>query len=331
MAVHRISSRRLAVVWLTAVMSIVSACADAPYERVNAYDPGLKVPGRIVGLPDTFFAFGDSAQPRLEVDERYRGIPVEWSVRIVRETWCIIANCGQMSINATTGTVVASPSPLSSRWEIRAKVAEQWFYDTIATRQIPVSFQSFCRWPGNCDANAFDSPFHHALTDVTPLDANGSPLLIQTDSIKLAGASWAVRDTTIANLVNGELRSRYANGTTWVIRRQYGKEDSVQLRVSQRLSRAEVTCQQTADISDTVRIATTVRDVNGSLLQMPVTYSWSLRLRREDNLLVSRPIASDGTFVPMEPGEWNVFLTVAQREPGTYTIEAVASCKVLVS
>jgi hypothetical protein len=92
-----------------------------------------------------------------------------------------------------------------------------------------------------------------------------------------------------------------------------------------------VTCQQTADISDTVRIATTVRDRNGSLLQMPVTYSWSLRLRREDNLLVSRPIASDGTFVPLEPGEWNVFLTVAQREPGTYTIEAVASCKVLVS
>ena len=311
-----------ALVRVVAVLTI-SACADAPFERISAWDGQFTTSGKIVGLPDTLTAVGDSVQLTVDAGERYRNVQRRWSVRQIDFEACPLG-CGSVQVGEFTGKLVASPTSYPRRWEVRVLMGVQQYLDTVTTRQVPSGFRLLCDADTGCGTSDYDAPLDFLLTSVQLVDANKVPLLYQPDSAKLAGASFSTRDPRIVDIVDGTPRSRFADGRTWILRHQFGTVDSVQWTVQQQLGSLHVNCPATAAVSDTVRLVVTARDVRGAPMNTPVTFTWLLWYGFVWDTF-SRPIAQNGSFVPTEPGDW--FVTVLGAHP---TAGRGADCKVLV-
>lgn len=265
-------TRAWARVVCTAVL--VAACADSPFERVNAFDPSFRTTAKVIGLPDTFTSIGDTAQLRLEADDRFRDIPRRWSVRRLGVD-TVLCNCEGVTVDSVSGRVVAVPSSFPFLWEIGVRIGAQRFYDTVVTRQIPVTFQSRCPQE-DCFVYAYNAPADFSETSAVLFDARGVRLTVQRDTALLAGTRLTIRDTTILHFVDGAIYSRFKDGTTWIVRSQYNHVDSSLFTVRQFLRVAQPQCPLFASIGDTVRIRMKLTDGAGTPIAGPVTLTWGI-------------------------------------------------------
>ncbi len=300
-------SRRANRAVLAGVALLATACADPPFEVGSTYDARFTTEARIVGFPDTFTAIGQSAQLRLETEERFRDVPVRWYRRQLDFEYCIWG-CGSVVVDEVTGVLIASPTSYPRRWEIMARLGVQLYYDTVTTRQLPTSFRMICEEIHGCGiSNRHDAPIEWDRVGVQLLDANGVPLVYSTDSLRRTGTSYTVRNPDIMDVVNGEVWSRFSDGTSWIIRTQFGYTDSLLWTVRQHFASVRPLCPATAALGETVRPLVEARDPGGSLLTTPVTLSWQLHfLPKDSSRYVRWPISQDGSFVVTEFGDWHV-------------------------
>ena len=297
--------RRATRAVLAGVALLASACADPPFPPGSPYDGSFSTEARIVGFPDTFTAVGQSVQLRLETDERFRNVPVRWFRRQLDFAACTFG-CGLVQVDEVTGELIATPTSYPIRWEIMARLGAQLYYDTVTTRQLPASFRLICV-DGCAISDRFNAPVDWYGFAVELRDANGVPLVYSTDSLRRTGASFTVRDRDIVDFVNGELWSRFSDGTSWIIREQFGQTDSLLWTVRQHFASVQAKCPATAALGDTVRVVAEARDPGGSLMSTPVSLDWRLFLYPQDgSRFVSRPISQDGSFVVTERGNWDV-------------------------
>ena len=171
-------------------------------------------------------------------------------------------------------------------------------------RQIPRSFRIECYL---CEpSDGFNKPFDFSELSAQLLDANGVLLRYQPDTAKLAGASVSSSDTTIVDYVDGQWRSRFKEGDTWLMRQQFGQTDSL-LWTERQVFAPRMTCPDSAAVSDTVRVGITFNDAAGWPMARPVTIRWYLVFRRGNgSFSLPQPISMDGVFVPTEPAYWAV-------------------------
>ena len=296
--------RRAAGVALGTVMMVTSACADPPFPPASAYHDAFTTPANIIGFPDTFTSVGQAAEAILVADDRFRDVPRRWFAQRIDSATCP-GLCSELSVDRLTGRFVATPTSYTRRWEVQVQMGAQWYRDTIVLRQIPVKFYLDCYY--SCHSSSHDTPSEFSINAVQLYDANDVRLFYESDSSKSNGATFTVRDTSVVDLVNGQWRSRFRDGTTWIVREQFGYVDSVQFTVRQRFVTPKLTCPQTASVSDTVRVAVSLTDSAGRPMATPVQVSFSLT-RLRDVPLRSRPIMQDGSFVPTEPGDWQVYV-----------------------
>ncbi len=289
---------------LATVVLVASACADPPFKPASPYDGAFTTPASVVGFPDTFTSVGQSAQLRLVTDERFNHVPRRWLVQRIDSAPCP-TGCGYFSMDMHTGVLIATPTPYVRRWEIQVQMGAQWYRDTVTLRQLPTVFYMGC---GQYDCGvsiSHDTPLGNAIHFVDLYDANNVRLHYQDYTAKAAGATLTSRDTSIVGFVDGEWRSRFKDGTTWIVREQFGKVDSGLWRVRQQVFPPKLTCPLTASVSDTVRVAVAHADSAGVPMIKPVTTSYALT-RLGDPPPAPRPISQDGSFVPTEPGDWRV-------------------------
>lgn len=299
-------ARRTVVRWLAMSSLFVTACADAPFERGNAYDTRFSIPGTIVGLPDSITAVGDTVPLRLETSAEFRNVPRRWYVRPLDPL-----GQGSLRVNEANGRLVASPSHLPSVWVVRAQMGAQQYLDTVTLRQVATKFRMFC--PVVCEFDAHRSRVGYSVRFAHLLDANGVPLSfngLEDDTVRFGvGATLMVRDTTILSLRGDTLSSRTTDGTTWVIRRQFGYADSLRWTVRQRISGVTMECPPTAAKFDTVRASFSPVDSAGTPISSPVTATWTVARWEPWTTLTPRPLPG-GYFVPTESGEWLLGVTV---------------------
>lgn len=297
-------SRATALVLAGSVLAL-SACADPPFTPASAYDGAFTTPSSIIGFPDTFTSVGQAAQATLVADERFRDVPRRWFAQRIDSATCP-GLCSELSVDRLTGRFVATPTSYTRRWEVQVQMGAQWYRDTIVLRQIPVKFYMGCS--DGCLISSHDTPSEFSINAVKLYDANGVRLYYESDSSTTSGATFMVRDPSVVDLVNGQWRSRFRDGTTWIVREQFGYVDSVEFTVRQRFVTPKLTCPQTASVSDTVRVAVTLTDPAGRPMATPVSLSFSLTRLRDGPLRVPTSIQEDGSFVPTEPGDWQVYV-----------------------
>jgi len=292
--------RRVLIPLLALAYSAVVGCADAPFERGNAYDTRFSIPGTIIGLPDSITAVGDTVQLSLETSAEFRNVPRQWYARPLDPL-----SSGSLRVDDATGRLVASPSLLPSLWEVRAQMGAQQYLDTVTLRQVATRFRMFC--PVVCEFDAHHRRLIYSVRFANLLDANGVPLALnglEDDTVKFGvGATLAVRDTTILSLLGDTLRSRATDGTTWVIRRQFGYADSLRWTVRQRIAGVNMACPPTVAKFDSVRAPFTAVDPAGTPMASPVTVTWSVA-RYEPGTPLTPMALPGGTFVPAESGDW---------------------------
>lgn len=280
--------------------SVVAGCAEAPFERGNAYDTRFSIPGTIIGLPDSITAVGDTVQLSLETSAEFRNVPRRWYVRPLDP----LAS-GSLQVNAVTGRLIASPSLYPYLWEVRSQMGAQQYHDTVLLRQVATRFRMFC--PTRCEFDSHRSRVIYSFRYATLLDANSVPMQfngLEDDSVKFGvGATLMVRDTTILSLVGDTLSSRTTDGTTYVLRRQFGYVDSLRFTVRQQIASVNMICPERVAKFDTVRAPYTAVDVAGWPMTSPVTAKWSVARWEPWTTVTPQPLP-DGYFVPTESGEW---------------------------
>ncbi len=294
---------------LVATAWALHGCADPPFPPANVYDAAFTTPASIVGFPDTFTAVGQYAQLTLVTDEPLDDVPRRWSLRRVDTARCD-SGCGELNVDRLTGRLTATPTSYVRRWEIRAEIGAQLYRDTVVLRQIPRSFQFDCRFCYPTDG--FNAPLPFSIQSARLFDANGVALRYQYDTAKSAGASLTSRDPTIVDHVDGVWRSRFTEGSTWLVRQQFGQTDSVLWTVRQVFA-PRLTCPDSAALSDTVRVNISVVDATGWPMARPVTITWRLTLWR-NSIPSSRSISLDGIFIPTEAGYWEALVLGGRNE-----------------
>lgn len=305
------ASRFLLGLWLCA-----QACADAPFERTNAYDSRLDIPGLVVGLPGRIESRGTFLALRLDAGAAYEDVPRHWSVWPLPSPGCNefggYEACGVATVVASTGAFEAHPSLIPRRFEIRVRMGAQEYRDTVMLEQRPDSFAFNCTTPCGVTA-AFNAPVDLNSGLWTLYDANGFTVATFDEATRRMGETYAVSDAAVIAPVDGVLRSRFAEGDAWIIRRQFALVDSVLWRVAQRATPPpELICPTEAvQLGDTVTATARMLDPNGYPLVRPIAFSWQAW-----SLVSNVPIEPvvDGTFVPTEVGPHRIYVVMVEPE-----------------
>lgn len=288
-------------------------CSDAPFERVSAYDPHLFIAGHIVGLPDTVFSRGSSFSLALDAGSEYAEVPRTWTVLPRPIDTCNDVNiCGRVTIDQN-GDLSADPTRNRRLFEVTVRMGAQEYKDSVVLLQRGVAFDFVCEgsMPPCGTSTALNASIPTGWNRFRLIDANGYYIHTPTDSMLREGEVIVIRDTSIVNFVGDGWSSRFAEGSTWIVRSQYGQTDSLRWDVWQEAVEPPVlTCPTTPGpyhVGDTLVVIARGRDSNGYPLLRDIPFNWALTNRTTAEYAL--PIDS-GSFVPQTPGEYEIYVTM---------------------
>jgi hypothetical protein len=307
-------SRHLLSCWslLVALASFIG-CADAPFERVSAYDPNLVIAGRILGLPDTVFSRGSSYSLTLDAGPEFADVPRTWILVPRPIILCSDAySCGSATLDEN-GELSVDPTPNRRLFEVTVRMGAQEYKDSVVLLQRGVTFDFICQenTPPCGTSTELNDPIATGWDRIRLIDGNGFYINYPTDSMLSDGEVVTIRDTSIVNYVGNTWRSRFAEGSTWIVRSQYGHTDSLRWDVRQEpLAPPVLTCPTTVGpyhVGDSLVVIARGRDWNGYPLIRDIPFNWALANRTTAEY--GLPIDS-GSFVPQSAGEYEIYVTM---------------------
>lgn len=259
---------------LCATVLTAAACKEPPFEHANVWDPRYELQGEILPRVDSVLSRGATIQLRLELAETPPAVPVAWTVTCIPETGA--GPCPTASIT-DQGLLQVDPTPFPRRLRVVASLGSQRFELELTAVQRAVSWRFRClpEEDSTCNVGAsFNQPLGRM---VNYFDAGGfgiAPQPALPDTLE-AWAVYSWSDPGVITRVRGYLHTGFRNGSTLIVREQFGIVDTLAFRVAQVAASARFVCGEFT-IGDTVTLAfSEVRDSLGFEVQRPLLQDWS--------------------------------------------------------